>query len=222
MNGHTTQTHRPAVRIARVHSSLSLQCNLLGDCHMHASSAFSFLAPFNDSYNRLPYELEPGVYFTGEGSHTACWYLTGQQAQWSMEPTVVALTVSHKSYQTCLKATLPKRAPAAIQAHVFVELGGAIPAGGRQMKPPGFARDEETFTRTLACATGPFLYLVLTMKAMKEQAEFDVAHLEELQWVCFCICMCAGALRSLPYPLVQQLLHTTWVMCFRMPCWTCC
>ena len=51
------------------------------------------------------------------------------------------------------------------------------------MKPPGFARDEETFIRTLAACTGPFLYLVLTMRATKEAAERSVAHLEALQWV---------------------------------------
>lgn len=56
-------------------------------------------------------------------------------------------------------------------------------AGGRQLKPSGFERNEETFIRTLATATGPFLHLVLTMKAKKEQAEKTVAQLEDLQWV---------------------------------------
>jgi hypothetical protein len=60
------------------------------------------------------------------------------------------------------------------------------------MKPPGFARDEETFIRTIAAATGPFLYLVLTMKAVNEEAERNVAHLEELQQVhaTWFACMC--------------------------------
>lgn len=51
------------------------------------------------------------------------------------------------------------------------------------MKPPGLHRNEETFIRTLAVATGPFLYLVQTMRAMKQQAEKTVINLEHLQKV---------------------------------------
>jgi hypothetical protein len=68
------------------------------------------------------------------------------------------------------------------------EAAGPKAPGTRLVKPTGFTRDEEVFIRTLAAATGPFLYLVLTLDAIKRQSEHEVAQLEVMAQVPRCSC----------------------------------
>lgn len=59
----------------------------------------------------------------------------------------------------------------------------AAPGGGKHARPTGFHRDEETFARAVAEATGPFLFTVLTAAGARRQLEAGVDAVERKQQV---------------------------------------
>eukprot|EP00892_Ulva_mutabilis_P005042 jgi/Ulvmu1/290/UM001_0294.1 len=80
--------------------------------------------------------------------------------------------------------------------------------GGKNARPTGFNRDEETFARAVVQATGPFLYTVQTAAAARRALEEEVVAVERMQLAGARLLRCVAAGGDLPNNLARVAAET--------------